>query len=94
MWWVFPFIQGITLPTALSLGLNAAGNITGSGAAFMGFVQYVFSSITTTILASIKEGGSVGGVIGFLMALCAVLSIIFCTFGIRLLKKHHPEAVA
>lgn len=94
VWWVFPFIQGITLPTALSLGLNAAGNITGSGAAFMGFVQYVFSSITTTILASIKEGGSIGGVIGFIMALCAVLSIIFCTFGIRLLKKHHPEAVA
>lgn len=94
IWWVFPFMQAITLPTALALGLNASGNITGSGAAFMGFVQYVFSSITTTILASIKETGSIGGVIGWLMAICAVASMVACTVGIKLLKKRHPEAVA
>jgi len=94
VWWVFPFIQGMTLPTALALGLNASGNVTGSGAAFMGFVQYVFSSITTTILASIKSTGSIGSVIGWIMAICALMSIIFCTIGINLLKKHNPDAVA
>lgn len=94
VWWVFPFIQGMTLPTALALGLNAAGNITGSGAAFMGFVQYVFSSITTTMLASIKSTGSIGSVIGWIMAACAILSFITCTIGINMLKKHRPEDVA
>jgi DHA1 family bicyclomycin/chloramphenicol resistance-like MFS transporter len=94
VWWVFPFMQGITLPTALALGLNASGNITGSGAAFMGFVQYIFASITMTMLASIKGTGSIGGVIGFIMAVCAVLSIVTVTVGIGLLKKSNPDAVA
>ncbi|SBV98106.1 conserved membrane hypothetical protein [uncultured Eubacteriales bacterium] len=94
VWWVFPFIQGITLPTALALGLNASGNITGSGAAFMGFVQYVFSSITTTMLASIKATGSIGSVIGWIMTACAILSFVCCTAGIKLLKKRNPDAVA
>ncbi len=94
IWWVFPFIQGMTLPTALALGLNAAGNITGSGAAFMGFVQYAFSSITTTMLANIKSTGSVGSVIGWIMAVCAMLSFVTCTVGIKLLKKRNPEAVS
>ena len=93
VWWVFPFIQGITLPVAMSLVMNASGKTTGTGAAFMGFVQYLFSSITTTMLASIKETGSVGGTIGWLMAACAVLSFITCTLGVNILKKKDPDAV-
>lgn len=94
VWWVFPFIQGMTLPTALALGLNVSGRVTGSGAAFMGFVQYLFSSITITILASIRSGGSMGSAIGWIMALCAVLSIVTCTAGVRLLVKRRPEVLA
>ena len=87
VWWIFPFIQGMTLPVAMSLVMNASGKATGTGAAFMGFVQYLFSSITTTMLASIKDGGSIGSVIGWIMATCALLSFISCTAGIHFLKK-------
>lgn len=87
VWWAFPFIQGLTLPVAMSLVMNASGKATGTGAAFMGFVQYLFSSITTTLLASIKEGGSVGSVIGWIMVVCAVLSFITCTAGLHFLRK-------
>ena len=93
VWWAFPFIQGMTLPVAMSLVMNASGKATGTGAAFMGFVQYLFSSITTTMLASIKEGGSIGSVIGWIMAACAVLSFISCTIGLRFLKKKNADAV-
>lgn len=87
VWWVFPFIQGMTLPVAMSLVMNASGKATGTGAAIMGFVQYLFSSITTTMLANIKESGSIGSVIGWIMAACAVLSFVTCTIGIIILKK-------
>ena len=93
VWWIFPFIQGMTLPVAMSLVMNASGKATGTGAAFMGFVQYLFSSITTTMLASIKDGGSIGGVIGWIMAACAVLSFISCTSGIYFLRKKDASAV-
>jgi DHA1 family bicyclomycin/chloramphenicol resistance-like MFS transporter len=93
VWWVFPFIQGMTLPTAMSLVMNASGKATGTGAAVMGFVQYLFSSITTTMLANIKESGSIGSVIGWIMAACAVLSIITCTIGAFFLKKKDASAL-
>lgn len=92
VWWIFPFIQGMTLPVAMSLVMNASGKATGTGAAFMGFVQYLFSSITTTMLASIKEGGSIGSVIGWIMAACALFSFISCTIGLRFLKKKDANA--
>lgn len=82
----------MTLPVAMSLVMNASGKATGTGAAFMGFVQYLFSSITTTMLASIKEGGSIGSVIGWIMAACALFSIISCTIGLHFLKKKDAEA--
>lgn len=59
----------------------------------MGFVQYLFSSITTTMLASIKEGGSIGSVIGWIMAACALFSFISCTIGLHFLKKKDVDAV-
>lgn len=93
VWWVFPFIQGMTLPVAMSLVMNASGKATGTGAAIMGFVQYLFSSITTTMLASIKETGSIGSVIGWIMAACAVLSFITCTVGTAFLRKKDASAV-
>lgn len=92
VWWVFPFIQGITLPVAMALVMNASGKATGTGAAVMGFVQYLFSSITTTMLANIKESGSIGSVIGWIMAACAVLSFITCTIGLFFLKKKDSGA--
>ena len=92
VWWIFPSIQGMTLPVAMSLVMNASGKATGTGAAFMGFVQYLFSSITTTMLASIKEGGSIGSVIGWIMAACALFSFISCTIGLRFLKKKDANA--
>ena len=93
VWWAFPFIQGITLPVAMSLVMNASGKATGTGAALMGFVQYLFSSITTTMLATIKETGSIGSVIGWIMAACAVLSFISCTVGVSFLKKKDASAL-
>lgn len=93
VWWVFPFIQGISLPVAMSLVMNASGKATGTGAAFMGFVQYLFSSITTTMLASIKESGSIGSVIGWIMAACALLSFIACSIGVTFLKKKNANAL-
>lgn len=93
IWWVFPFIQGMTLPVAMSLVMNASGKATGTGAALMGFVQYLFSSITTTMLATIKETGSIGSVIGWIMAACAVLSFLTCTIGVSFLKKKNAEAL-
>ena len=82
----------MTLPVAMSLVMNASGKATGTGAAIMGFVQYLFSSITTTMLANIKETGSIGSVIGWIMAACAVLSFITCTIGTILLKKKNAGA--
>lgn len=91
VWWAFPFIQGLTLPVAMSLVMNVSGKATGTGAAFMGFVQYLISSVTTTMLASIKEGGSVGSVIGWIMVVCAILSFITCTAGLYFLKKRNAK---
>lgn len=93
VWWIFPFIQGISLPVAMSLVMNASGKATGTGAAFMGFVQYLFSSITTTMLASIKESGSIGSVIGWIMAACALFSFIACSIGVTFLKKKNANAL-
>lgn len=93
VWWIFPFIQGISLPVAMSLVMNASGKATGTGAAFMGFVQYLFSSVTTTMLASIKESGSIGSVIGWIMAACALFSFIACSIGVTFLKKKNANAL-
>lgn len=76
----------------MALVMNASGKATGTGAAVMGFVQYLFSSITTTMLANIKESGSIGSVIGWIMAACAVLSFITCTIGLFFLKKKDSGA--
>ena len=93
MLWVLPAVQGIVLPVAMSLVMNASGKATGTGAAFMGFVQYLFSSITTSILATVKEGGSVGQYIGIMMIITASCSFIACIFGKRCLLKKDPNAV-
>ena len=77
----------------MSLVMNASGKATGTGAAFMGFVQYLFSSITTSILATVKEGGSVGQYIGIMMIITASCSFIACIFGKRCLLKKDPNAV-
>jgi len=93
MLWLLPACQGIALPIAMALVMNASGTATGTGAAFMGFVQYLFSSITTSILASVREGGSVGTYIGFLMCITAACSFIACTIGKKKLLKKDPNAV-
>lgn len=93
MLWILPAVQGIVLPVAMSLVMNASGKATGTGAAFMGFVQYLFSSITTSILATVKEGGSVGQYIGIMMIITASCSFIACIFGKRCLLKKDPNAV-
>jgi len=94
LWCIIPLTQAISLPTGMALGLNAAGRITGSGAAFMGFVQYCFSSISTTILSNIKATGSMGSAAGLIMLICAVSAILFCTLGVHLLKKRNPTVLA
>lgn len=91
--WVLPAVQGITLPVAMALVMNASGKATGTGAAFMGFVQYLFSSITTTIVATCKEGGSVGKYIGILMLITAAASFITCTIGRKFLLKKDANAL-
>lgn len=91
--WILPACQGIVLPVAMALVMNASGKATGTGAAFMGFVQYLFSSITTSILASVKAGGSVGTYIGFMMCITATCSLIASIFGKRCLLKKDPNAV-
>lgn len=73
--------------------MNASGKATGTGAAFMGFVQYLFSSITTSILASVKAGGSIGTYIGFMMTITAAASFVCCMLGKRNLLKKDPNAV-
>lgn len=93
MLWVLPAVQGIVLPVAMAQVMNASGKATGTGAAFMGFVQYLFSSITTSILASVKEGGSVGSVMGVLMIITASCSFLFCVLGKRSLLKKDPNAI-
>lgn len=91
--WVLPAVQGIVLPVAMSLVMNASGKATGTGAAFMGFVQYLFSSITTSILASVKAGGSVGRYIGIMMIITASASFICCVIGRKCLLKKDANAV-
>lgn len=91
--WVLPAVQGIVLPVAMSLVMNASGKATGTGAAFMGFVQYLFSSITTSILASVKAGGSVGKYIGVMMVITAAASFVCCVLGKKCLLKKDPDAV-
>ena len=93
MLWILPAVQGIVLPVAMAQVMNASGKATGTGAAFMGFVQYLFSSITTTILATVKEGGSVGQYIGIMMVVTACCSFIFCVMGKRALLKKDPNAI-
>lgn len=93
MLWILPAVQGIVLPVAMALVMNASGKATGTGAAFMGFVQYLFSSITTTIVASVKEGGSVGKYIGILMCITAICSFICCIIGKKFLLKKDANAV-
>ena len=93
MLWILPAVQGIVLPVAMALVMNASGKATGTGAAFMGFVQYLFSSITTSILATVKEGGSVGSYIGVMMIITASCSFIACVLGRRALLKKDPNAV-
>lgn len=93
MLWVLPAVQGIVLPVAMAQVMNASGKATGTGAAFMGFVQYLFSSITTSILASIKTGGSVGKYMGIMMIITASCSFIACVLGKRFLLKKDPNAV-
>ena len=93
MLWILPACQGIALPIAMSLVMNASGIATGTGAAFMGFVQYLFSSITTSILANVKAGGSVGTYIGFMICITALCSCIACTLGKKCLLKKDPNAV-
>ncbi len=93
MLWIFPAVQGIVLPVAMALVMNASGLATATGAAFMGFVQYLFSSITTSILASVKEGGSVGMYMGILMIITATASFICCSLGKKALLKTDPNAV-
>lgn len=91
--WVLPAVQGIVLPVAMSLVMNASGKATGTGAAFMGFVQYLFSSITTSILASVKAGGSVGRYMGIMMIITASASFICCVIGRKCLLKKDANAV-
>lgn len=91
--WVLPAVQGIVLPVAMSLVMNASGKATGTGAAFMGFVQYLFSSITTSILASVKAGGSVGKYMGIMMIITASASFICCVIGKKCLLKKDANAV-
>ena len=91
--WILPACQGIVLPIAMSLVMNASGTATGTGAAFMGFVQYLFSSITTTILSNVQEGGSVGMYIGFMMCITAFCSLISCIIGKKRLLAKDPDAV-
>ena len=93
MLWILPAVQGIVLPVAMALVMNASGKATGTGAAFMGFVQHLFSSITTSILATVKEGGSVGSYIGVMMIITASCSFIACVLGRRALLKKDPNAV-
>lgn len=93
MLWILPAVQGIVLPVAMALVMNASGKATGTGAAFMGFVQYLFSSITTTIVATCKEGGSVGKYIGILMIVTAACSFICCIIGKKFLLKKDANAV-
>ena len=93
MLWILPAVQGIVLPVAMSLVMNASGKATGTGAAFMGFVQYLFSSITTTIVASVKAGGSVGKYIGVLMIITACCSFVCCVIGKKFLLKKDANAV-
>lgn len=93
MLWILPAVQGIVLPVAMSLVMNASGKATGTGAAFMGFVQYLFSSITTSILATVKEGGSVGQYIGIMMIITASCSFIACILGKRCLLKKDSNAI-
>ncbi len=91
--WILPSCQGIILPVAMAQVMNASGKATGTGAAFMGFVQYLFSSITTSILASVKAGGSIGTYIGFMMTVTAACSFLCCILGKRSLLKKDPNAV-
>lgn len=93
MLWIFPAVQGVVLPTAMALVMNASGAATGIGAAFMGFVQYLFSSVTTTIVATCKEGGSVGSYIGVLMCITALCSFVCCIIGKKFLLKKDPNAL-
>lgn len=93
MLWVLPAVQGIVLPVAMSLVMNASGKATGTGAAFMGFVQYLFSSITTSILASVKAGGSVGKYMGVMMIITASASFICCVLGKKCLLKKDANSV-
>lgn len=93
MLWILPAVQGIVLPVAMAQVMNASGKATGTGAAFMGFVQYLFSSITTSILATVKEGGSVGSYIGIMMIITASCSFLFCVLGKRSLLKKDPNAI-
>lgn len=93
MLWILPACQGVVLPVAMSLVMNASGKATGTGAAFMGFVQYLFSSITTSIVASVKAGGSVGKYIGVIMCITALCSLISCIIGKKFLLKKDPNAV-
>lgn len=87
LWACMPFCNGLVMPNMMSLALDNAGKAIGFGAAFLGLLQYLFSSIMTSIISSVKGGGNVGAVTGIIMVVTAVAAFLFLNLGNGLVKK-------